>query len=104
MKQLIDYVLCGILWIVSAVVTIKKKNPIGIAILAILHGAETVTIGVKTGLEYGKKLPYSVVMCMTFGYTWWLPLKKKMKAETFTDADFVRTDHDFTMPETGADL
>jgi hypothetical protein len=38
---------------------------------------------------------------MTFGFTWWLPLKKQMEAETFTDADFVRTDHDFTMPDTG---
>ena len=101
MIQALEYLGCGILWIASSILTIVKKNPIGLAILAIMHGTECALIGVKTGLEYGKKLPYSIVMCMTFGFTWWLPLKQQMKAETFTDADFVRTDHDFTMPETG---
>ncbi len=103
MIQAIQYIGCGILWIASAVLTIVKKNPIGLIILAAMHGTEAVVIGVKTGLEYGKKLAYSIVMCMTFGYTWWLPLRKQMKRETFTDADFVRTEHDFTMPDTGVD-
>ena len=101
MIQFLQYIGCGILWIGSAILTIVKKNPIGIIILALMHGVECVLIGVKTGLKYGKKLPESIAMCMTFGFTWWLPLRKQMKAETFTDADFVRTDHDFTMPETG---
>lgn len=103
MIQAIQYIGCGILWIASAVLTIVKKNPIGLIILAAMHGTEAVVIGVKTGLEYGKKLAYSIVMCMTFGYTWWLPLRKQMKREAFTDADFVRTEHDFTMPDTGVD-
>lgn len=103
MVQAIQYLGCGILWIASAILTIVKKNPIGLIILAAMHGTEAVVVGVKTGLEYGKKLAYSIVMCMTFGFTWWLPLKKQMKSETFTDADFVRTEHDFTMPDTGVD-
>lgn len=94
MFQAIQYVGCGILWIASSILTIVKKNPIGIIILSLMHGTEAVLIGVKTGLEYGKKLPYSLVMCMTFGYTWWLPLRRQMKAENFTDADFVRTPND----------
>ena len=101
MIQFLQDVGCGILWIASAVLTIVKKNPIGIIILAVMHAAELFIIGMKTGIEYGKKRVYSIVMCMTFGFTWWLPLKKQMEAETFTDADFVRTDHDFTMPDTG---
>lgn len=92
MVQALEYLGCGILWIGSMILTIVKKNPIGIAILAIMHGAEAVLIGIKTGLKYGKKLPYSLVMCMTFGFTWWLPLKKQMDAETFTDKDFELTD------------
>ena len=91
MIQAIEYLGCGILWIASSILTIVKKNPIGIAIIAAMHGVEAVVIGVKTGLEYGKKLPYSIVMCMTFGFTWWLPLKKQIKAETFTDKDFELT-------------
>lgn len=94
MIQAIQYLICGILWMVSSVITIWKKNPIGIIILALMHGAEAVIIGVKTGLKYGKKLPYSIVMCMTFGFTWWLPLKKQIEAETFTDDDFIRRPDD----------
>ncbi len=91
MIQALEYVGCGILWIASSILTIVKKNPIGIAILAIMHGTEAVLIGIRTGLKYGKKLPYSLVMCMTFGFTWWLPLKKQMDEETFTDKDFELT-------------
>ena len=101
MYRLLGYVGCGVLWIAGAILTIVKKNPILIAALALMHGTECFLIGVKTGREYGKKLAYSIVMCMSFGFTWWLPLKKQMEAETFTEADFVRTDHDFTMPDTG---
>lgn len=101
MIQTLQYIGCGILWIGSMVLTIVKKNPIGLAILSIMHGTEYVLVGKKTGEEYGKKFFYSLVMCMTFGFTWWLPLRQQMKAETLTDEDFVRTDHDFTMPDTG---
>lgn len=94
MIQAIQYLGCGILWIASAVLTIVKKNPIGLIILAAMHGTEAVVIGVKTGLEYGKKLAYSIVMCMTFGFTWWLPLLKQIKAEQFTDDDFIRRPDD----------
>ena len=94
MLQAIEYLGCGILWIASSIITIVKKNPIGIIILALMHGTELALIGIKTGLEYGKKLPYSIVMCMTFGFTWWLPLRRQMKAEAFTDEDFVRTPND----------
>lgn len=91
MIQAVEYLGCGILWIASAILTIVKKNPIGIAILAIMHGTECALIGIKTGLKYGKKLPYCIAMCMTFGFTWWLPLKKQIDAETFTDQDFELT-------------
>lgn len=94
MIQAIEYLGCGILWAAGAILTIVKKNPVLIILLALLHGFETVTIGVKTGLEYGKKFAYSVVMCMTFGFTWWLPLKKQIAAEQFTDDDFIRRPDD----------
>lgn len=94
MLQAIGYLMCALLWVVGALVTIIKKNPFYIILLAFLHGAEAVVIGVKTGLTYGKKFAYSVVMCLTFGFTWWLPLKRQIDAEQFTDADFVRTPND----------
>lgn len=91
MIQAIEYLGCGILWIASSILTIVKKNPIGIIILTLMHGTELFLIGLKTGLKYGKKLPYCIVMCMTFGFTWWLPLKQQINAETFTDKDFELT-------------
>ncbi len=91
MIQALEYLGCGILWVGSMILTIVKKNPIGIIILTLMHGTECFLIGVKTGLEYGKKLPYCIVMCMTFGFTWWLPLKQQMAAETFTEKDFELT-------------
>lgn len=94
MIQALEYLGCAVLWIAGAVMTIVKKNPIIVVAIALLHAFELATIGLKTGLEYGKDLFYSIAMCMTFGFTWWLPLKKQIKAETFTDADFVRTPND----------
>ena len=92
MIQAIEYLGCGILWIGSAILTIVKKNPIGIAILSLMHGTEYFLIGKKTGKEYGKKFFYSLVMCMTFGFTWWLPLKQQMDSEKFTEKDFELTE------------
>ena len=88
MIQALEYLGCGILWVGSMILTIVKKNPIGIIILSLMHGTECVLIGVKTGLKYGKKLPYCIAMCMSFGFTWWLPLKQQMANETFDDSDF----------------
>ncbi|MEE3312500.1 MAG: hypothetical protein VZR30_07745, partial [Acutalibacteraceae bacterium] len=55
---------------------------------------ETLNIGLKVGREFGKKDSVSIASCLCFGFLWWLPLKRQMKKETFTDADFVRHDDD----------
>ncbi|NLL62813.1 MAG: hypothetical protein GX241_01010 [Ruminococcaceae bacterium] len=91
MLVLIGYVYSGILWIIGAKRIITEKDPKGILFQAIAHIIELAVIGLETGRKYGKSIPESVVLCMTFGFTWWLPLILKMKSETFTDADFVRT-------------
>lgn len=95
MKQLFDFVVTIILWIVSFYLWITKKSVYLLYALAGCHLIETVFIGVKTGLKYGKNLYYSIFMTMIFGFTWWLPLRKQIKAETFTDDDFLRKNSDF---------
>ena len=55
-----------------------------------IHFIELLIIGFRTGKEYGINAGKSILMCMLFGYNWWLPLRKQMKSETFTDLDFVR--------------
>lgn len=94
MFQFLEFVGCIVLWIIGTVRTITKKKPLFVLALFGLHLFETVTIGVKTGLKYGKTLPESIANCLCFGFTWWLPLKQQMKEETFTDEDFVRTPDD----------
>jgi len=92
MLQFIEYVGCIVLWIFGTIRTITKKKPLFVFCLFLLHLFETLTIGLKTGEEYGKSKAESFASCICFGFTWWLPLKKQMKAETLTDADFDRFD------------
>lgn len=90
MKQFIEFTLIVVLWIASVVLWATKKCRWLLIALAGLHLAETMLIGVKTGVKYGKGAVYSAFMSMAFGFTWWLPLHKQMKAETLTDDDFIR--------------
>lgn len=90
MLAVLSYISCIGLWIGSTLLTIKKKNPLVALFLFGLHFVELLTIGYKTGMEFGKKKGETIASTLCFGFLWWLPLKKQMKAETFTDADFVR--------------
>ncbi|MBR6479617.1 MAG: hypothetical protein IKT04_03855 [Clostridia bacterium] len=92
MIQAVEYLGCGILWIGSMILTIVKKNPIGIAILSLMHGTEYFLIGRETAKQYGVKKSKALVMCLTFGFTWWLPLKQQIARETLTEQDFELTD------------
>lgn len=94
MLQFIEWVGCLVLYIGGVLLTIIKKNPIVVYLLFLLHFSELLITGYKTGMKFGKKKIETVVNTIFFGFTWWLPLKRQIKKETFTDADFVRTDHD----------
>ena len=94
MLQLLSFIACIGLWIGSTLLTIMKKNPFMALFLFGLHFFELITIGLKTGREYGKKVPETIASCLCFGFLWWLPLRRQMKKETFTDADFVRHEDD----------
>ena len=94
MLQFTEFFSIVILWIVSVVLFVKKKCRWLLISLFGLHFSETVLIGLKTGLEYGKKAVYSIIMSMAFGFTWWLPLYRQIKREKFTDEDFLRKPDD----------
>lgn len=74
--EYIDYALVIILWIAGAVLTILNFPWITLGIF-FLHLFETITIGIRTGHRAGEGLLYSAVMCMMFGFTWWVPVKVK---------------------------
>lgn len=94
MFEVLSYVGCIGLWIGSTLLTIIKKNPFCALFLFCLHFIELVTVGYKTGMEYGKKKGETVASTICFGFLWWLPLRRQMKKETFTDDDFIRRPDD----------
>ena len=97
MVAVLSYLACIGLWIGGTLLMIIKKNPFVVLVLFLLHLQELLTIGLKTGREFGKKDSVSIASCLCFGFLWWLPLKRQMKKETFTDEDFVRHDDDIVI-------
>jgi hypothetical protein len=90
MKTIINYALTLLLWVAAIVIWAALSFPYLFLFLLALHIIELLIIGFRTGKEYGISAGKSILMCMLFGYNWWLPLRRQMKAETFTDLDFVR--------------
>jgi peptidoglycan biosynthesis protein MviN/MurJ (putative lipid II flippase) len=90
MKQIINYAITLLLWGVAIALLASRIFPYLFWFLLVLHFVELIVIGLNTGRKYGVSAIKSVIMCMLYGYNWWLPLHKQMKVETFTDADFVR--------------
>lgn len=89
MKQLLQYVLVILLWIAAVVLWASGVTFWAFGAIAILHAAELFIIGLRTGREYGVSAVRSIVLCLLFGFVWWLPIRKRMKADEFTEADFV---------------
>lgn len=90
MKQFINYVITWVLWLAAVVLWAAAGFPWLFVFLFFLHLAELLVIGWRTGRQYGVSAGRSILMCMLYGYNWWLPLRRQMQAETFTDMDFAR--------------
>ena len=45
-------------------------------ILFAMHLTEYLIIGRKVAAEKGLSVPTGLAQCLSFGFTWWLPLKK----------------------------
>ncbi len=88
MKQIINYLIVIILWIVGFILAYTGKSAWLIIALITLHFLELITIGFRTGRKYGLGVLHSIAMCMLFGIVWWLPLRKTMEDDEYSDADF----------------
>ena len=73
--RIIGQPFCILLYAVSAVMAFKKKFLPLISLFA-MHLSEFFIIGKKTGEENGYTGLQSLVRCLAFGFTWWLPLRK----------------------------
>lgn len=67
--------ICVVLYAVFAALAAKKK-PWPLVILFGMHASEYFLIGRKVAAEHGLSLPEGLAQCLSFGFTWWLPIKK----------------------------
>ena len=78
-KQLFGYALTLLLWIAACLMAKINAFPWLLIALAALHALELALIGYRTGKANGVAGWKRVVMCMLFGFIWWLPYRKQMK-------------------------
>lgn len=88
MRKIITYTLTIILWIVLIILAFKGMVYPIIALL-VLHFAELLFAGLSIGREFGCSVLRCVVMCMLFGFLWWLPIKRIIAEDTLSDDDFI---------------
>ena len=68
--------ICVGLYAVFAAMAMKKK-PLPLLILIGLHAGEYALIGRKVAGDNGLTRAEGLAQCLSFGFTWWLPLKKE---------------------------
>ena len=67
--------ICVGLYAVFAAMAMKKK-PLPFLILLGLHAGEYALVGRRIAEEKGLSRNEGLAQCLSFGFTWWLPLKK----------------------------
>lgn len=67
--------ICVALYAAFAALAAKKK-PIPLLVLFFMHATEYIFIGRKIAEEKGLSAFDGLAQCLSFGFTWWLPLKK----------------------------
>ena len=53
-----------------------QKKPLPLLALAATHAAEYALIGKKVAAEHDIAPGEALAQCLSFGFTWWLPIKK----------------------------
>lgn len=72
--KIIGQPVCAALYAVFAYWATKKKY-VPLIILFLTHLLEYFLIGRKTGKENRISLVKALLLCLSFGFTWWLPLR-----------------------------
>lgn len=68
--------ICVLLYGLFALLAGKKK-PLPLLALLGTHTAEYFLVGRKVAEEKGLSKAEGLAQCLSFGFTWWLPLKKE---------------------------
>lgn len=78
MMKLVKFIgqpMCAALYAVCGYFAYKKK-PLPLISLFTMHLSEYFIIGRKTGKEFNLSPVSALIKCLSFGFTWWLPLRK----------------------------
>lgn len=78
MRDKINQIITIVLWIISILIWIENDwwyLAIGIFTL---HLIEVFVIGVNVGKRARKTTIFSVIMTLIFGFTWWLPIQRRL--------------------------
>ena len=67
--------ICVVLYSVFSAMA-AKKQPWPLVILLGLHTMEYFTKAKKVAQENDISTPATIANCLSFGFTWWLPIKK----------------------------
>ncbi|MDD3919593.1 MAG: DUF362 domain-containing protein [Eubacteriales bacterium] len=81
-RQVIYYLLTLVLWAGACLLMKLAAFPWLFLGLLLLHAVELIAVGWKTGKQSGTSGLKSVLLCMLFGFIWWLPLKRQMRIDT----------------------
>ena len=79
MMKLVKYIgqpFCILLYAAFIYLAVKGQ-PIPLIALFLMHLTEYFIIGRKTGKEKGENAFLAALKCLSFGFTWWLPLRKE---------------------------
>lgn len=79
-KERIDRIAVIAVWCVGAALWILKGWWQVCAAVFALHAAETLIKGLRVGRKAGVPALKAAALTLIFGYTWWLPLEKRLKA------------------------
>lgn len=77
--QIAGYSITILLWIGAVLLSILSGWHWLLIGLLLLHFAELILIGMKTGRKTGVPGWKSITGCMLFGFIWWLPLQRQLK-------------------------
>ena len=67
--------ICVALYACFAALAAKKK-PLPLLILFLMHATEYVVVGRKVAEEAGISKAEGLAQCLSFGFTWWLPIRE----------------------------
>lgn len=69
--------ICTALYAAFAALAAKKK-PVPLITLFLMHAAEYFMVGRKVAAAKGIPAAEGLAKCLSFGFTWWLPLKEEI--------------------------